>query len=662
VPASRSHARTRARTPARSAEDAPRAGSRSEAELDLRAPATGISLRELAARALPEWSARARAECIAAGRVRAIAGDGERELRAPDERIQAMARVRIGLAADERDALASSQRSALAFESGRACAPPPLFALTATPTFASGTFEVGSPPARARLAYGVARESGGLAWLRLDLAGAGPGESKAQPSVRDVLDGLASLGLPVVGDRFAGGVLAGDGAQLRREDAELDFALAREAEALGSPPRDGVRATPLRISHAAARALERGHPWVLADPLCDDALAYRPGALVELRDRERGDQRVALALADGDGACVARRLPSDGARALASVAERVDAAIERRGRLATDDPQTSALRWVHGEADGLPGIAIDRLGPLLRVLVVGRAGLGIARAAFARAAARFEQLAGAPCVGVEVVNLREPALARGAAFVRARIVRGDASALALDAEGRFEVCERGLAFGVEPGLADPHRAGPGVGLFLDQRANRERMARFARASGGGRWLNLFAHTGAFSVALLAAGASEVVSVDLSARYLRWLDDNLARNAARGVDAGRHVGVRRDGRRFLSELGARERFRGIVLDPPTAASAGRRHWSIRKDLEPLVADALAHLEPGGQLLVCRNDRTQRGPSLADACEAAARASGVRLAKIEAAGPGPDFPSLRGFPEGDPFRGARVERAG
>ena len=66
-----------------------------------------------------------------------------------------------------------------------------------------------------------------------------------------------------------------------------------------------------------------------------------------------------------------------------------------------------------------------------------------------------------------------------------------------------------------------------MGLYLDQRENRARLA--ARAARGGRWLNLFAHTGAFSVALLAGGAEEVVSVDLSRAYLRWLEDNLAEN-------------------------------------------------------------------------------------------------------------------------------------
>ena len=70
----------------------------------------------------------------------------------------------------------------------------------------------------------------------------------------------------------------------------------------------------------------------------------------------------------------------------------------------------------------------------------------------------------------------------------------------------LQVEERGLHFWVDPGWDAPRSPRPGFGLFLDQRENRARL--LAAAGRGGRWLNLFAHTGAFSVSLLAAGARE----------------------------------------------------------------------------------------------------------------------------------------------------------
>jgi 23S rRNA G2069 N7-methylase RlmK/C1962 C5-methylase RlmI len=215
------------------------------------------------------------------------------------------------------------------------------------------------------------------------------------------------------------------------------------------------------------------------------------------------------------------------------------------------------------------------------------------------------------------------------------------------------VREGALAFEVDSGLAEPARPRPAVGLFPDQRENRARLAQRVRP--GGRYLNLFAHTGAFSAALLAAGAGEVTSVDLSGPYLARLADNLRRS---GLATERHRAHKRDVRRFLAELPAQARFDGIVLDAPTAASAGREFWSARQGLEQLTAQCLARLVPGGFLLVSSNDRRARGRLKAHVLRAA-QAAGVQ-ARIEAAPPSADFPPLRGFPEGAAFEAVLVTR--
>jgi 23S rRNA (cytosine1962-C5)-methyltransferase len=193
-----------------------------------------------------------------------------------------------------------------------------------------------------------------------------------------------------------------------------------------------------------------------------------------------------------------------------------------------------------------------------------------------------------------------------------------------------------------------------VGFFLDQRENRARLAR--RAAQGGRYLNLFAHTGGFSAALLAGGAEEVWSVDLSGPYLAQLERNLACSE---LPLARHRTVRREARRFLDELDPALRFDGIVLDPPTAAASGRRFWSVRRDLEPLAAAALARLAPGGFLLLTRQDRAGRA-GLEQLVTRAADSVRVRLAAVEPAPPGLDFPALRGFPEAAPFEAVLATR--
>ena len=265
----------------------------------------------------------------------------------------------------------------------------------------------------------------------------------------------------------------------------------------------------------------------------------------------------------------------------AGIEPRVLRALERRESLLAPggaESDTDAVRLVHGEDDELPGLFVDRLGPCLRVIVTGRAAEPlVSRVVDALLARLGKQLGSDPPV-LRVINLRERTrvLRRGGSLLRGTFDRA-----AFDAHGRIVVRERGLRFLVDPGLVDAERPrsglGQGIGLFLDQRDDRARVARMAR---GGRWLNLFAHTGAFSVALLAAGASRVTSVDLSASYLRWLEANLALN---DLEGSRHLAVRGDGRRYLETLAANERFHGIVLDPPTAAASGHRFWSVRRDL-------------------------------------------------------------------------------
>jgi 23S rRNA (cytosine1962-C5)-methyltransferase len=145
-----------------------------------------------------------------------------------------------------------------------------------------------------------------------------------------------------------------------------------------------------------------------------------------------------------------------------------------------------------------------------------------------------------------------------------------------------------------------------------------------------------------------------MSVDLSAAYLKRLEANLSANRDRGVDPARNESVCIDGRRFLETLGSGRRFAGIVLDPPTAAAAGRRFWSLRQDLEPLLRRCVERLDSGGVLLVTQN---RNGPPLGldRILERIAGRARRPIARLESAAAGVDHPGLSGFPEGEPFEG-------
>lgn len=437
-----------------------------------------------------------------------------------------------------------------------------------------------------------------------------------------VLSWCAQAGSPAVGDAAHGGTLALPGEPL--------FA------ASGS----------LRVSEAAARAITRGHPWLTRDKESEDEGRFALGSLVALRDPD--GRALGTARLEGGPQLVARlwAVAHRGAPANAkpaSIEERVARALVRRER-AKLAANTDALRLVHGEADALPGLVADRFGSTLRILVAGRAALPLwERAAAALALALRAEIGAEPSVVVAVQLRPQPP----GELSCVRHIGGPAPASPL------VVREGALAFHVDLGLGDPTRPRPGVGLYCDQRANRARIA--ARVRPGGRYLNLFAHTGAFSAALLGAGAGEVTSVDLSGPYLARLEENLQ---ASGLLGPRHRAVKRDVRRFLSELESDAQFDGIVLDPPTAASAGGSFWSVRQGLEALAADCLRHLAPGGFLLVSSNDRRARG-RLGAHLEAAAREARVRV-EVSPAPPSPDFPSTKSFPEGAAFEAALAER--
>jgi 23S rRNA (cytosine1962-C5)-methyltransferase len=475
---------------------------------------------------------------------------------------------------------------------------------------------------------------------------------------------LAEAGMPIVGDLVGGGLACSGGVGIASERSAFE-----RIDVFEEPPwpeaESGDAALVLQVSKEAARALARGHPWVLPDAASDSAEAFRPGS--EVRVEDRAGTVLGWAWTEGE-ARISARMAAFGDRArreIPSIESRIARALaRRRGLLAGSTPgteigRTDCFRLVHAESDGLPGLFIDRLGPLIRVLVTSRASDAFrARAIDALLAQLPTTPDGVPWSVIELLHLRSSR--RGDSFDRVRWLAGGIDAITDAGAERvgegFCVEERGLRFGVDPGWDSPRRTRPGFGLFSDQRENRERLAGFAKS--GGRWLNLFAHTGAFSVSLLAAGAEEVLSVDLSGPYLARLEANLEANRERGVDPGRHRSLRSDGRRVVESMEASQRFAGIVLDPPTAAAAGRRFWSVRQDLEPLLRGCLRRLDDHGTLLVTQNGRV--APLRLDrTLERVASRLHRRVHEISPAGPAADHPALDGFPEGDAFEGWLIQ---
>lgn len=373
----------------------------------------------------------------------------------------------------------------------------------------------------------------------------------------------------------------------------------------------------LGIGRESAGFVQRGHPWIRPDRFTRGLERLRPGDVVHLVD-EHG-RTVATALAD-PGAAVCARVVPDGWDPAAAAR----AAWAKRATLHAD-PETDCYRVVHGEADGLPGLRVERLGTCLNAIVTAACILPHLDAALGALAQH-----GRIIVHEHLADLRREG-------VRTRAWP----------DGRLDPAE--VVAGRELGVSYPLRPAAGLasGLYVDQRATR---AWLRRRAAGLRVLNLFAYTGAFSLSLLAAGAAEATDVDLSQPAL----DRAAETAALNKLAGHHT-VKRDARTFLNaDDGLYDR---VIIDPPTSAQGGDG-WVARRDYPELLRLAWRHVAPGGLLLAVSNSIGKPFPlreALRAACPGSKPVDGPEL--------GADLPQLPGFPEGRPFRiaGAGAGRA-
>ncbi|MCA9581238.1 MAG: class I SAM-dependent methyltransferase, partial [Myxococcales bacterium] len=257
-------------------------------------------------------------------------------------------------------------------------------------------------------------------------------------------------------------------------------------------------------------------------------------------------------------------------------------ALEARFGLGRRSPDTDCFRLVHGAADGLPGMALDRYGDFLVAHLEEGAVIGGGEGALDAVGDlgfRGVYVKYRPRQANELVDTRRDDLAP------AHAVRGE------DAPEEFTVFQHGLPFRVR--LGD----GLSTGLFLDQRMNREYVRDTCR---GLRVLNLFAYTCPFTVAAAAGGAAETVSVDVARPAIDWGQRNVE---ALGSD-GAHRFVREDVFPYLERLGRRgERFDLVLVDPPTYATTKRSRFRSGADWVRLAEAVAKVVHPGGRLLCC-----------------------------------------------------------
>jgi 23S rRNA (cytosine1962-C5)-methyltransferase len=276
----------------------------------------------------------------------------------------------------------------------------------------------------------------------------------------------------------------------------------------------------------------------------------------------------------------------DPLRSTRSIAHALRAAAELRYAVAKS-PGTTAFRIVNGGGDGLPGVTVDVYGEWLVVALTSPEA----------EAAREKILDAATTLGPRGVYVKSRPKhasvivdARREEFSPREAVRGDS------APESFVIHELGLPYLVK--LGD----GLSTGIFLDQRENRRRVREM---SGGARVLNLFAYTGAFTVAAVAGGARSSMTVDVSAGVIAWARQNLE---GVGADPALHVALEADALPWLKAAATKDDlFDLVLLDPPSFATTKKSRFSAEDDYRSTAAAALRVLAPGGRLLACTNHR-------------------------------------------------------
>ena len=256
---------------------------------------------------------------------------------------------------------------------------------------------------------------------------------------------------------------------------------------------------------------------------------------------------------------------------------------------------TTAFRLANGAGDGVPGVDVDVYGDHLVVALSSEEAL----------AAREAVLDAAAALGPAGVYLKlRPKHASVLVDTRREDVAPRAPSRGAPAPDELTIHELGLPYLVR--LGD----GLSTGIFVDQRENRRRVREL---SGGARVANLFAYTGAFTVAAVAGGARSSVTVDISPGSLTWARKNLETLVgeippATGTEPARHETIPADALAWLARVAAQgEPFDLLILDPPSFATTKQGRFSADGDYRKLAALAFRALAPGGRLLACTNHR-------------------------------------------------------
>jgi 23S rRNA (cytosine1962-C5)-methyltransferase len=368
------------------------------------------------------------------------------------------------------------------------------------------------------------------------------------------------------------------------------------------------------ISVKGVARVERGHPWIFRSDVVRERGA-EPGSIVRVEDA-RG-RPLGFALYSSRSEIRLRMIERSEALPADFLEARLARALAWRDRIASG---VTTCRLVHGEADGLPSLIVDRYGEYLVVQTLSQ-GMDSLKGRVTQALVDKLHPKG-------ILERNDP---------RVRQLEGLEAVVGLlhgTVPESLTVELNGLQF-----EADLWR-GQKTGLFLDQRENQGAARGYAR----GRVLDVFAYHGGFALSV-AASATEVIGVDVSGEALKALHRNAARNGITNVTT-------REENAFdvLHELDARgERFDTVILDPPAFAKSKDAVAKARRAYKEINLRALKMLQPGGCLITCSCSYHVHEAELEEILAAAVQDAACTATLVEKRRQARDHPILIGVPE-------------
>ena len=385
------------------------------------------------------------------------------------------------------------------------------------------------------------------------------------------------------------------------------------------------------ITEKAERSLRNGHVWVYSEEITETVGHYENGDLVDVVSKKGRFLGTGFI---NDNSKIRIRIISKNAN------DKFDSAFfERRLRYCFRYRQTvmgddfDCCRLIFGEADGFPGLTVDRFHD---ILVTQTLSLGIEK--------RKDI----------IFPLMIKVLAETGVTVRAIFERNDVGirekegldeykgfyeydGLATDLNGKTEICENGVYYDID------YINGQKTGFFLDQKYNRLAAAKIAKDK---TVLDCFTHTGAFALNCAKAGAKRVTAVDISKDAIELTRKNAARNGLVNVDF-----LCEDVFELLTRLyeSGDKTYDYIILDPPAFTKSSKTVRNAERGYKQINMKAMQLLPRGGYLATCSCSHFMTDERFRKMLRSAAVDAGVSLLQIEARQQSPDHPILWNVPE-------------